>query len=174
MPSGSASSAASTKPPRTRHTVMPMSKAKPICVSSTQPLFTIVSASARKVLPTKPPSVAIAQTATKATKNAMPSASRGPAAIGTSGFMPPSLDEARVGELRKVGHLLDDAGFHQQLGGVLVEGHEVAGEELAVRLSVLPAQVLLRSLELLSGLLHVGAHDVEALLRILLDHVDRV
>ena len=59
-----------TKPPSTRHTVMPMSCAKPISVSSVQPLRSIVSGSARKVLLTKPLKVTAAQTATKSTKNA--------------------------------------------------------------------------------------------------------
>ncbi len=47
---------------------MPMSRAKPISVSSVQPLRTIVSGSARKVLLTKPPNVAAAQAATNRTK----------------------------------------------------------------------------------------------------------
>jgi hypothetical protein len=55
-------------------------------VSSVQPLFTMVSGSARKVLLTKPPNVAAAHTATKSTKKATPSTMRVPGATGTRGF----------------------------------------------------------------------------------------
>ena len=103
-----------------------------------------------------------------------------PGATGTSGFIAaaacasrdaraaaPHLDEPRVGELRQVRHLLDDADLEQQVRRFLGELRVLAGEELLVRRAVLPAQVLLRRLELLAGLLHVGAHDLEALLRVL-------
>src|SRR6187431_2465687 len=83
-------------------------------------------------------------------------------------------NELRVGELRHVGHRLDDAGFHQQVGGFLAELRVLAGEELLVGGAVLPAQVGLALLERLASLLDVGAHDLEALLRIGLDHVDGV
>ncbi len=79
--------AAMRKPPTTRHTVMPMSLAKPISVSSTQPLFSIGIGSARKVFCTKPPKVAMAHTATKSTKKLMPSAMRVPGLTAVSGFM---------------------------------------------------------------------------------------
>ncbi len=49
MPSGTATSAARTKPPSTRHTVMPMSCRKPNCVNSSQPSRTMVIGLARKV-----------------------------------------------------------------------------------------------------------------------------
>jgi hypothetical protein len=79
--------AAMRKPPTTRNTVMPMSSAKPISVSSTQPLFSMASGSARKVFCTKPPKVAMAHTATKSTKKLMPSAMRAPGLTGVKGFM---------------------------------------------------------------------------------------
>jgi hypothetical protein len=46
----------------------------------------MVSGSARKVLLTKPPSVATAQTATKTTKKVIPSATRAPGETGVRGF----------------------------------------------------------------------------------------
>ena len=66
---------------------MPMSLAKPISVSSTQPLFSMASGSARKVFCTKPPKVAAAHTATKSTKKLMPSPTRMPWLTGVSGFI---------------------------------------------------------------------------------------
>src|SRR5450755_3968350 len=169
------------KPPKTRHTVMPMSQPKPCLVSSVQPETSIVSGSARKVFETKPPSVAAAQVATKTMKKATPRAMRVAGATGVSGFMRrpsprpsptsgrgrrTSLDELRVGQLAQVGDRLDDPGFEKQVGGFLAEGGVLAGEEFLVRGAILPAQVLLASLERLGRLFDVGAHDLEALLRI--------
>ncbi len=66
---------------------MPMSLAKPCSVSRFQPLATIVSGSARKVFDTRPPKVMPPHSATKSTKNPMPSAMRRPGSTGVSGFM---------------------------------------------------------------------------------------
>src|SRR5262245_9939728 len=85
MPSGTATSAASTKPPNTRQTVTPISSRKPCLVSSSQPSSSIVSGSARKVLDTKPPSVANAQAAKNRTKNKMPRKTRAAFEMGASG-----------------------------------------------------------------------------------------
>ena len=49
MPKGTAMTAASTKPPNTRHTVMPMSWMKLNSVNSFQPSSAMVSGLARKV-----------------------------------------------------------------------------------------------------------------------------
>src|SRR2546426_5024769 len=84
------------------------------------------------------------------------------------------LDEPRIGQRVEIRHLLDDADFEEQVGGFLAELLELAGEELLVRSPILPAQVLLRRLELFARLLDVGPHDLEALLRLLRDHVDRI
>lgn len=54
---------------------------------SVQPDRTIVIGSPRKVLETKPPSVAAAQTAVKTMKKAMPRTRRALGATGTSGFI---------------------------------------------------------------------------------------
>src|SRR5215831_6783550 len=167
-PSGSAIAAAITKPPSTRHTVIPMSCANPIFASRVHPLSTMVIGSARKVLGTKPPSVIAAHASTKSTKKLKPSPARTPGWTGSSGLMWRTLlDEARVCELGKIGHLLDDPDLEQQSRRVLAERRELAGEELLVCCAVLPAQILLAGLELLAGLLHIGAHDLEAFLRVL-------
>ena len=68
--------------------------------------------------------------------------------------------------LLRSGSCLDDAGLQQQVGRFLAEGGVLAGEELLVGRAVLPAQVLLAGLERLAALLDVGAHDLEALLRV--------
>ena len=49
MPSGTPTIAASAKPPNTRQTVTPMSRAKPCTLSSRQPATAIVRGSARNV-----------------------------------------------------------------------------------------------------------------------------
>ena len=49
MPSGTAMTVASTKPPNTRHTVMPMSWMKLNSVNSSQPSRAMVTGLARKV-----------------------------------------------------------------------------------------------------------------------------
>src|SRR3990167_3611314 len=153
---------------------MPMSVAKPISVSSVYPLRTIVIGSARKVFCTKPPSVATAHTAKNSTKKAMPSTTRVPGATGTSGFIddrPCGLfQKTRIGQVGQVRHLPDDAALQQQRSRLLAELGMLAGEELLVRLAVLPAQVGLALLEGLGALLHIRAHDLEALLRLGLDH----
>jgi len=89
------------KPPKTRHTVQPMSQPNPCVASSTQPERIIAIGSARKVFETKPPKVASDQPATKTTKNAMPSARRADAATGVSGFTchGPSKEERPAGLL---------------------------------------------------------------------------
>src|SRR6266511_1207344 len=89
-------------------------------------------------------------------------------------YWPSLLDEPRIGQRVEIRHLLDDADFKEQVGGLLAELLELAREELPVRGPILPAQVLLRRLELFARLLDVGAHDLEALLRLLRDQVDRV
>ena len=86
MPSGTANSAASTKPPTTRQIVMPMSTAKPCLVSSSQPSSSMVSGLARNVFETKPPKVANDQAQTNRTKKEMPSTIRAEDEIGASGF----------------------------------------------------------------------------------------
>src|SRR5262245_1890628 len=53
-----------------------------------------------------------------------------------------SLHVTRIRELREVGNLLDHADLQQQVGRLLVEGRELAGEERLVGGAVLPAQVL--------------------------------
>src|SRR5262249_54684152 len=136
---------------------------------------TIVTGSARKVRLTKPPSVATAHAATKTTKNATPRATAAAAPTGTSGLTAAgSLDEACVDDRVDVRHRLDDAQLQQELGRVAAEGLQLAGEELGVGRAVLPAQVRLRLLELLAGLLDRRAHDLEALLGLGPDHVHRV
>src|SRR5664279_2153280 len=74
------------KPPKTRHTVQPMSQPKPCVASSAQPERSIASGSARNVFETKPPKVASDQPATKTMKKAMPSARRVVGATEVSGF----------------------------------------------------------------------------------------
>src|SRR3954468_2657965 len=175
------------KPPSTRHTVMPMSYRKPCLASRSTPERTIVSGSARKVLDTSPPKVTAAQAAKNTTKKARPSAIRAPGATGCSGLMlwAPSplrgegwgegrlrsLEEAGVRQLRHVRHLLDDAGLEQQVRRFLAERSVLAGEELLVGRPVLPAQVILAGFEGFTALLDVGPHDLEAFLRLLLDHL---
>src|SRR5450755_2409253 len=167
------------KPPKTRQTVMPMSQPKPCFVSSVQPETSIVSGSARKVFATKPPSVAAAHAATKTMKKATPRAIRVAGATGASGFIAracpveraarrngPSSDELSVRQLAQVRNRLDDPGFEKQVGSFLAEGGVLAGKEFLIRGAILPAQVLLASLERLGRLFDVGAHDLEALLRI--------
>src|SRR5689334_7647925 len=142
MPSGTASTAAITNPPTTRHTVIATSLAKPKRVKSDQPSCSMAHGSARNVRGTNPPSVATLQSATKTAKNAMPSASRRAGAIGASGVTTPrSLDEARVGERGHVGHRLEDADLEQQVGRLLAELSMLAAEEFLVGGLVLPAQV---------------------------------
>jgi hypothetical protein len=85
MPSGTATSAASTNPPTTRQTVTPISARNPNRVMRIQPSCTMVIGSARNVLETNPPSVANAQAHTKRTKNEMPSAMRAPGLTGSRG-----------------------------------------------------------------------------------------
>src|SRR5437667_11151147 len=84
------------------------------------------------------------------------------------------LDEPRIGQRVEIRHLLDDADFEEQVGGFLAELLQLAGEELLVPGPILPAQVLLRRLELFARLLDVGPHDLEALLRLLPYRVDRL
>src|SRR6185369_10833471 len=83
----------------------------------------------------------------------------------------PSLQEPRIGQLAHVRKLFDDAGFHQQFGGFLAECRVLAGKEFLVGGAVLPAQVLGRAFKGFAALLDVGAHDLEALLRLFLDHL---
>src|SRR6185436_7300779 len=64
-----------------------------------------------------------------------------------------SLDEAGVRQRLQVGDLLDAADLQQQLGRLLAERLQHAGEETLVRRAVLPAQVGLRFLEGLAALL---------------------
>ena len=135
-----------TKPPSTRHTVMPMSLAKPISVSSVQPPCTIVSGSARKVLLTKPPNVAAAHTRDEDDEEGH-AEHDARARRDRQASKRLHLMKRVSASLRQVGHLLDDARLQQQVGGFLAERRVLAGEELLVRRAVLPAQVLLRSLE---------------------------
>src|SRR5687767_13116437 len=102
----------------------------------------------------------------KSTKKARPSATRAPGPTGFSGvkFL---LDVARVDRARHVRHRLDDADLEQDLARFLEEALQLAGEEFLVGRLVLPAQVLRRVPELLAALLHVGAHDLVGLLRVL-------
>src|SRR5213592_3787662 len=59
-----------------------------------------------------------------------------------------SLQVFGVGKLRKIRHLLDDADFHQQVGGFLGEGGMLSAEERLVGVLVLPAKVPGRVAEL--------------------------
>src|SRR5512137_205 len=129
MPSGTAHTAASTKPPMTRQTVIAMSPANPNCVNSDQPSRSIVTGSARNVFDTKPPKVAALHAATNSTKNAIPSTALRPDAMGLSGVIAScatarpqafgSLDEAGVGERAEIGNRLEDADLEQQVRGFL-------------------------------------------------------
>src|SRR5215470_18781242 len=143
----------------------------------------MVMGSARKVRFTKPPRVAAPQARKNKTKKARPRAIRAVLPTGTRGVsidagrgrpVPPSLDEACVDGGGDVRHALDDAQLEQEIGRLLAEGLELPVEELLVRLAVLPAQIGLRLLELLARLLYHRAHDLEALLRLLGDHVQRL
>src|SRR5262252_10996007 len=143
----------------------------------------MVMGSARKVRLTKPPSVAAPQARKKRTKKAMPRATRAVLPTGTRGvsidpgrgrLLPASLDEARVDGSGDVRHALDDAELEEEVGRFLAEGLKLAVEELLIRLPILPAQVGLRLLELLTRLLHHRSHDLEALLGLLGDHVQRL
>src|SRR5690348_13476256 len=143
----------------------------------------MVMGSARKVRLTKPPRVAAPHARKNRAKKAMPRATRAVRETGTRGFSidpgrgrpdPSSLDEARVDGGGDVRHALDDAELEQEIRRLLAEGLQLAVEELLVRLAVLPAQVGLRLLELLAGLLHHRPHDLEALLGLLGDHVQRL
>src|SRR6185369_15258160 len=141
----------------------------------------MVMGSARNVLETKPPSVAAAQTRKNTMKKEMPSARRAGGLTWVSGFIVSwggcphpgaclSLQEPRIRQLAHVRQLLDDARFHQQFGRFLAECRVLADEEFLVGRAVLPAQVLGRAFESFAALLDVGAHDLEALLRLFLDH----
>src|SRR5437764_512796 len=136
--------------------------------------------STRRTTPAAPaPRVEHAHAATKTSKNATPKPTRTPGETGTRGFsiVPRdrwSLEKARVDDCVRVGNALDDPELEQELGRVLAERLDLAREELLVGLAVLPAQIGLRLLELLARLLHGSAHDLEALLRLVLDHVQRV
>src|SRR5579862_2333876 len=182
MPSGTAKIAARTKPPTTRQIVIPMSFTKPCATNRSSPSRTIVSGSARNVFGTKPPSVATAHSATKITKNAVPSTSWRRREIGFSGviacacrrqFACALLDEARVDQRVEIRHALDAAHLEQQVRRVLAERLDLAVEELLVRSFVLPAQVLRRIRELLAGLLDDRTHDFGGLLVVLVNHVQR-
>src|SRR5262249_46160978 len=136
----------------------------------------MVTGSARKVRLTKPPNVTAPQARKNSAKNRMPRPTLAPRETGARGVStgpssPRSLEEARVDDRRDVGHALDDAELEQELARLLAEGLDVAGEELFVGLAVLPAQIGLRLLELLARLLHHRPHHVEALLRLLGDHL---
>src|SRR5436190_440291 len=98
----------------------PMKITASFCASP-MPAHRIRSGTTRKVFETKPPSVAMAHTATNTMKNSTPSPSRGPGATGCSGFKTASLDVARVGEALHLGHLLDDADLEQEVGRFLAE-----------------------------------------------------
>src|SRR5262245_19316774 len=197
IPSGTPIAAAIAKPPTTRQIVIPMSRWNPCMARSRQPDSSMVNGSARNVLETNPPSVAIAQAARKSTKNAMPSAIFTPRVTGVSGFIAnkngpgmrgraswvptcgrtgarPSLDETDVDDRVDVGHALDDAELEQELPCLAAESLDLTREEPAIGLAVLPAKVPLRFLELLAGLLHDRAHDLEALLRLALDQLERL
>src|SRR4051812_14557163 len=172
IPSGTAMIAASRKPPMTRHTVMPTSNANPCTAKRAKPSRSIVSGSARNVFGTKPPNVAAAQAAKNSTKKKTPRPMRRRAEIGLSGCKM-SLDELRVNERIEIRHRFDDARLEQNVGCVLAERLDFAGEEFLVRRLVLPAQVGRRLRKLLARLFHIRSHHVVALLRILLDHVHR-
>src|SRR5213076_845880 len=163
MPSGTPIAAAMRKPPKTRQTVMRMSRTKP-CASRFQPSRSIVAGSARKVGDTKPPKVAAAHAAKNSTKNATPSATRAPGVTGFSGVKLP--DVGGVDRRIDVGHRLDDADLEQELPRLLQEGLQLAGEKPAVRRAILPAQVGSRFRERFAALLHVGTHHLVGLLRL--------
>src|ERR1700682_2482412 len=173
IPSGTRMTAAMTKPPPTRQMVTPISLMKPCWARRFQPSRSIAAGSARKVGETKPPKVASAHAATNSTKKATPSATRAP---GPTGFKGVNwlLDVARVDRARDVGHRLDDAHLEQQLAGFPEESLQLAGEEILIRRPILPAQVRGRLRELLAALLHVRAHDLISLLRLLDDHLERL
>src|SRR4051812_45017357 len=107
----------------------------------------MLTGSARKVGETWPPKVAHAQTATNRMKKVSPRPTRGPGATGSSGRIGLSwrrgalFDEAGVDDLARVRHRLDDAEAEQEVGCLLGEGLDVAGEELLVRGLVRPAKV---------------------------------
>src|SRR5436190_1403057 len=67
-----------------------------------------------------------------------------------------SLNEARIRKLRQIRDLLDDADLEQEVGRLLRERVELAGEEGLVGGLVLPAQIFRRVAELLARLLHIG------------------
>ena len=81
------------KPPSTRHTVMPMSNAKPISVSSVQPERSIVSGSARKIGLTQPLKVAADHTRDEQHEEAH--AERDAAGGGDRGAVVSSIDRHR-------------------------------------------------------------------------------
>src|SRR6266568_1319585 len=86
---------------------------------------------------------------------------RNPASFRRNDTGPPlargrrSLDEPRVRQRVEIRHLLDDADFEEQVGGLSAELLELAGEELLVRGLILPEEILLRRLELFARLLDV-------------------
>src|SRR5581483_10060844 len=191
MPSGTPTSAATTKPPTTRQTVMPMSMWKSCAATRFQPVTTVCQGSRRNSGVTQPPQVAAPQSPTNSTKNAMPRAIFAPRPTGTSGvnmalpssqrktgraiaFARPALParlfrrllhEARIDDGVEIDLRLDHAALEQHFLRLLEEGLDLAAEELLVRRLVLPAQIGLRLLERGRVLLHRRAHDAEGFLR---------
>ena len=134
---------------------------------------TIVSGSARKVLLTKPPKVTADHSATNSTKKLMPSTTRVPGATGVSGFTGYLMKRVSASLVRSGIWRMMPASSSRSAASLLNCG-VLAGEELLVGGAVLPAQIGLALLEGFAALLDVGAHDLEALLRVGLDHLERV
>src|SRR5207249_3840706 len=85
-----------------------------------------------------------------------------------------SLDELCIYDRVEIRLCLDESNFQEKIRRFLAESLDLAIEETLVRFSILPSQVRCRIGELLCALFDVGTHDLVALLRFFLDHIDRV
>jgi hypothetical protein len=98
--------------------------------------------SARKIFDTKPPKVAIDQTAKKSTKKLIPSTTRVLGATGVSGLMDKLktalLNEASISQFCEIWNLFDDASLKQQICRFFAECSMFTREEFLIRRFILP------------------------------------
>ena len=175
MPSGTAITAAITKPPTTRQTVMPMSSAKPCSASSVQPDRSMVTGRPGRSSRRSRPAWRTPTRRRTATKKATPRADPAPRAR-------PRAAASRAGYLMKlVSNSVSRSGICLMMpisssssAASLLKAWISPAKNFLLASRSCQREVRLRLLELLAALLDVGAHDLEGLLRVGLDHLERL
>src|SRR5437879_7360620 len=143
--------------------VTPTSRMKLNSANSLYPVTSVYSGSLRNMLSIAPPNVASAHSAKKTTKKAAPSASFARRETGLSGS---KSMEAQVDHVLRLGLLVDDPVESEPLHGDLDERRVLLRIVGLARGAVAPGDEGRRFCELLAGLLHYRAHQLEGLRRL--------